>query len=180
LIDAGDDQGNAIDTRVPALFLQSSEYEPQKWDYFVHHYNDITQQERDSKMVYTLTNGSYYVGLYPPSDAKPLGIWYPRAGTLGGCAGHNAMITIYPFESDWSYVQNITGDDSWASSNMRQYFEKMERCEYLTNTVVGHGFDGWLPTSLNPLTLAVEDQKLLSLIIGAATAMGKVRELSTA
>ncbi|KAI6896883.1 GMC oxidoreductase, partial [Hortaea werneckii] len=173
LIDAGSDSGNDVTPQVPAMQLQSTEYEPQKWDYFVHHYADIERQERDSKMVYRRDNGSLYVGLNPPAEATPLGILYPRAGTLGGCSAHNAMITIYPYEDDWKYLQTLTGDDSWAPDNMRSYFEQLEKCEYLPNTVVGHGFGGWLKTSLTSLSLVVEDQKLLSLILSAATAMGK-------
>ncbi len=57
---------------------------------------------------------------------------------------------------------------------MRTYFEKLERCRYLPNSVVGHGFNGWLGTALTSLTLVVEDQKLLSLILAAATAFGEV------
>jgi len=56
-----------------------------------------------------------------------LGILYPRAGTLGGCGSHNALITIYPHDSDWDNIASLTGDDSWSASKMRTYFEKMER-----------------------------------------------------
>lgn len=94
LIDAGDDQGNATEQMVPAMQLQSTEYTPMKWDYYVQHYADTTRQERDSKMVWKTADGGQYVGKYPPAGAEPLGILYPRAGTLGGCAAHNAMITI--------------------------------------------------------------------------------------
>lgn len=174
LIEAGDDQGEAFDTMVPARQLQSVEYTPTKWDYFVSHYADQQRQERDSKMVWNTTSGELYTGKNPPEGAEPLGILYPRAGTLGGCSSHNAMITIYPFEKDWSDLQTITGDDSWAPDNMRTYFEKLERNEYTLPGTAGHGFNGWLHTSLTSLLLVVEDQKLLSLIISAATAMGKV------
>ncbi|KAK4501882.1 hypothetical protein PRZ48_007691 [Zasmidium cellare] len=173
LIDAGDDQGDSVAQMVPAMQLQSVEYEPQKWDYFVNHYSNLTRQERDSKMVYNQTNGELYTGKNPPQGAEPLGILYPRAGTLGGCAAHNAMITVYPHESDWKNLQTITGDDTWAPDNMRTYFEKLERNEYALEGTEGHGFDGWLQTSLTSLTLVVEDQKLLTLILSAATAMGK-------
>ncbi|KAH9845359.1 Glucose-methanol-choline (GMC) oxidoreductase [Teratosphaeria destructans] len=173
IIEAGDDQGNENITSVPAMHLQSTEYDKQKWDYFVHHYADLERQKRDSKMVYQRSNGSYYVGLYPPNDATPLGVLYPRSGTLGGCAAHNAMITMYPYENDWKYLQKLTGDDSWAPDHMRTYFQKLEKSEYLPNSIVGHGFDGWLPVSLTSLTLVLEDFKLLSLIISAATAMGQ-------
>ena len=56
---------------------------------------------------------------------------------------------------------------------MRQYFERLERNRYLPNGIVGHGFNGWLETSLTDLDLVVEDRKLLSLVVAAATAMGK-------
>jgi choline dehydrogenase len=158
--------------------LQSTEYEPQAWDYFVDHYADLERQKRDSKMVYRKSDGEKYVGLSPPSDAEPLGVLYPRAGTLGGCSTHNAMISVYPFDNDWKYIQELTGDDSWEPSKMRNYFKKLEKNEYLPNSVIGHGFGGWLKTSLTSLSLVVEDQKLLSLIISAATAQGKVCCLS--
>jgi choline dehydrogenase len=174
IIEAGDDQGDSVEQMVPAMQLQSTEYTPMKWDYFVQHYDDLTRQEKDSKMVYQNPNGSYYVGLSPPASAEPLGILYPRSGTLGGCTAHNAMVTIYPFESDWTYLQTLTGNDSWAPDHMRTYFEKLERCRYLPNSVVGHGFDGWLTTFLTPLTLVLEDLKVISLVLSAASAMGKV------
>ena len=56
---------------------------------------------------------------------------------------------------------------------MRKYFERLERNRYLPSSLTGHGYDGWLTTSLTQLTLILEDQKLLSLVIAAATAAGK-------
>ncbi|OBR15114.1 Choline dehydrogenase [Colletotrichum higginsianum IMI 349063] len=56
---------------------------------------------------------------------------------------------------------------------MRSYFQKLERNMYLPSSIVGHGYSGWLGTSLTSLSLVVEDQKLLSLIVAAASAMGK-------
>lgn len=153
--------------------MQSTEYAPMRWDYFVNHYSDETRQEEDSKMVWETPSDDHYVGTSPPAGSTPLGIWYPRTGTLGGCAAHNAMITIYPHESDWNNIANITGDSSWEAANMRKYFERLERCRYLENSVVGHGFNGWFETSVTELSLAIEDTKLLSLIIAAGTAMGQ-------
>lgn len=178
LIDAGDDQGNSIKQQVPGLQLQSTQDPAQRWDYFVHHYADYTRQEKDSKFVWRTPDGGTLsnipgVNTTPPAGSTPLGILYPRAGTLGGCAGHNAMITIYPHKSDWANIASITGDSSWAPDNMRGYFERLERNRYLPNGIVGHGFDGWLETSLTDLDLVVEDRKLLSLVVAAATAMGK-------
>ncbi|ENH62839.1 Choline dehydrogenase [Fusarium oxysporum f. sp. cubense race 1] len=173
LIDAGGDSGDDWVEKVPALHLMSTEFEDTRWNYFVNHYPDAEQQNKDSKMVYQKTDGSYYVGLTPPKDAKPLGVLYPRAGTLGGCTRHNALITIAAHDSDWSYIASLTGDDSWNPDNMRSYFEKLEKNMYLPSSIIGHGFNGWLGTSLTSLSLVVEDQKLLSLIISAASAMGK-------
>lgn len=174
LVEAGGDAGNDVATKVPAMMLQSTEHEPQAWDYFVHHYNDLERQKKDSKMSYRQSDGELYTGLSPPQDASPLGVLYPRAGTLGGCSAHNAMISVYPFDDDWSYIQDITGDSSWAPKKMRKYFRKLERCRYLPSSIIGHGFSGWLTTSLTSLHLVVEDQKLLSLILAGASAMGKV------
>ncbi|KAJ5711141.1 CAZyme family AA3 [Penicillium malachiteum] len=173
LLDAGDDQGNATRQMIPALQLQSTEYTPMKWDYFVNHYSNLTRQEEDSKMTYRTPSGDLHVGSNPPNGSEPLGILYPRAGTLGGCSAHNAMITIYPYENDWENLASLTGNESWSAANMRGYFEKLERNRYLPSSIVGHGFDGWLTTSLTDLRLVIEDQKLLSLILAGATAAGQ-------
>ncbi|KAJ5138873.1 CAZyme family AA3 [Penicillium bovifimosum] len=173
LIDAGDDQGNATQQMVPALQLQSTEYEPMRWDYYVNHYQNLSRQEQDSKMTYRKPDGELHVGSNAPNGSEPLGILYPRAGTLGGCSAHNAMITIYPYENDWDQLAGLTGNDSWSAKNMRNYFKKLERNRYAPSSLIGHGFDGWLTTSLTDLRLVIEDQKLLSLILAGATAAGK-------
>ncbi|KAK9412992.1 putative Glucose-methanol-choline oxidoreductase N-terminal domain-containing protein [Seiridium unicorne] len=173
LIDAGGDSGDALTESLPALHLMSTEFEDTRWNYFVNHYADMEQQVKDSKMTYEQPDGSFYVGLDPPTDAEPLGVWYPRAGTLGGCSRHNALITIGAHDSDWNYIASLTGDESWEAENMRGYFQTLEQNAYLPSSVVGHGFNGWLTTSLTSLSLVVEDQKLLSLIIASASAMGK-------
>jgi choline dehydrogenase-like flavoprotein len=43
------------------------------------------------------------------------GIFYPRAGTLGGCTAHNAMIFVYPHNADWDYIAGLTGDPTWSA-----------------------------------------------------------------
>lgn len=173
LVDAGGDSGDDLMETLPALHLFSTEFEDTKWDYFVNHYSDLDRQARDSKMTYELPDGSHYVGLDPPEGASPLGVWYPRAGTLGGCSRHNALISINAHDSDWTYISDLTQDDTWSPDNMRSYFQKIEKNEYLPSSIVGHGFSGWLTTSLTSLSLVVEDQKLLSLILAAATAVGQ-------
>ncbi|GKT60189.1 choline dehydrogenase [Colletotrichum tofieldiae] len=173
LIEAGDDQGDSVPYQVPALSLQSTEYEPMKWDYFVQHLSDPEEQKKDSKMTYRLPSGELYVGLSPPTGAEPLGVLYPRAGTLGGCGSHNALITVYPHKSDWDGIASLTGDSTWSASNMRKYFQRLENAEYLPNGVIGHGFSGWLTTSVTDLGLVIQDIKLLTVILSAASAMGK-------
>ncbi|KAH6962737.1 hypothetical protein DER45DRAFT_601372 [Fusarium avenaceum] len=173
LIDAGGDSGDDWVEKVPALNLLSTEFEDTRWNFYVNHYSDLNQQKRDSKMTYKKPDGSLYVGLDPPKDAKPLGVLYPRAGTLGGCTRHNALITVAAHDSDWASIAALTGDDSWSPKNMQSYFKKLEKNMYLPSSIIGHGFKGWLGTSLTSLTLVVEDLKFLSLVISAATATGK-------
>ncbi|KAH8895594.1 GMC oxidoreductase [Thozetella sp. PMI_491] len=173
LIDAGEDQGDSIPYQVPALSLQASEYGPMSWDYYVQHFSNLTIQKRDSKMTYDTPAGDKYIGLNPPAGSIPRGILYPRAAALGGCSAHNALITVYPHQSDWDGIADLTGDSSWVSTNMRKYFQRLENCTYLPNSVVGHGFSGWLTTSLTSLTLVVEDSKLLKIVLNAVVSMGQ-------
>jgi choline dehydrogenase len=133
LLEAGSDTENAHYT-VPAFHGLSTENPDLQWNYFVRHYANDDRQNKDTKR-----------------DKEGKGIWYPRAGTLGGCTAHNAMITVYPHESDWDGIARVTGDDSWSSDKMRKYFQRLERCQYKYQTwdlLTGgeHGFDGWLST----------------------------------
>jgi choline dehydrogenase len=173
LLEAGDDQTNTTQYNVPALHSVAVEYEPMRWDYFVKHFDNEDEMRKDTKLTYELADGSRYTGPSPPEGAKPLGILYPRVGSLGGCSSHNALITVYPFESDWENLQRITGDASWAPGNMRKYYQRLERSRYLPNSVAGHGFTGWLETSLTDLTLIVQDLKIISLVLAAGAGLGQ-------
>ena len=161
LIDAGGDSGITYTESIPAMHLFSSEFVDSRWNFFVNHYSNLQRQKKDSKMTYRTLNGDYYVGLDPPDGAEPLGILYPRAGALGGCSRHNALITIKAHDSDWDFIANLTGDNSWRSNNMSNYFERIERNNYLPSSVIGHGYTGWLWTELTSLSLVVEDSKYL-------------------
>ena len=92
---------------------------------YVNHYPDLDRAKRDPKYVYDIGNNQEYVGLHPPDGATPKGILYPRAGVLGGCVSHNALIWILPHRSDWEHIANITGDASWRADAMEQYIEKV-------------------------------------------------------
>src|SRR5262245_57887634 len=159
LLEAGSDQAGRPSYQVPVFHGIATEDKTMKWDYFVKHYTDEARQSLDSKF-----------------DVAHKGIWYPRAGTLGGCTAHNAMITVYPHNSDWDEIARLTGDPSWDSDHMRKYFEKLERCEYVTPpgesapNPTRHGYNGWLTTSKADPKLAVTDPQLLKTIASAALA----------
>jgi choline dehydrogenase-like flavoprotein len=126
------------DYDVPAFHAFASENTAMKWDYYVRHYDDDDEQRRD-----------------PNYDKVRKGVLYPRAGTLGGCTAHNAMILVYPHNADWNYIADLTGDRTWEAARMRRYFEKLERCRHrpfyrflswLGINPTRHGWDGWLST----------------------------------
>jgi choline dehydrogenase len=156
LLEAGGDPGERPTYRVPAFHGMATEDPAMRWDYFVQHYTDPARQRQDSKY-----------------DADHGGVWYPRAGALGGCTAHNAMITVYPHNSDWDAIARLTGDDSWRAEAMREYFERLERCEYADKPPgpARHGFDGWLSTSKADPKLALPDLELLKEVATAALAV---------
>jgi choline dehydrogenase len=145
LLDAGGDTNN-LSYAVPAYNGLATEDQHFRWDYFVRHYTNEEQQRRDPKFV-----------------DRENGILYPRAGGIGGCTQHNAMITIYPSNSDWDKIAEITGDDSWKADAMRSYFEKVERCQYLDQARIlagRHGSSGWLATEKPDTTGTLPDWQL--------------------
>ncbi|RDA95884.1 hypothetical protein CP533_5185 [Ophiocordyceps camponoti-saundersi (nom. inval.)] len=173
VVEAGEDLTNTYEFMTPGLSLKASEFPPMTWEFFVNHYPTLELQRRDTKMTYVTPSGQRYVGLNPPPGSRPLGVLYPRAGTFGGCTGHNALVTVYPEESDWDTVAQITGDQSWTAPRMRKYFENLERCRYHPHTPVGHGFHGWLTTSVASVLFFLQDPKLLAMLHGAASALGQ-------
>ncbi|KAJ5310601.1 uncharacterized protein N7443_003062 [Penicillium atrosanguineum] len=172
LIEAGDDQGLNANYTVPAYSAKASEDEGLAWNFFVHHYADEQRQALDYKTTYTTPDGEEYTGLNPPEGSIMKGTLYPRTGTLGGCTAHNALITVYPHESDFEYISTLTGDGSWSPENMRKYFERLENNNYLLPLIPGHGYDGWLSDEEAPLDLVLEDPQLLSMVLGGAFALG--------
>ena len=154
LIEAGEDkEPDSYLYQVPCFHPQSSEDPEMSWNFFVHHYEK--DEGRDEKYV------------------KDKGIFYPRAGTLGGCTAHNAMITIVPHDSDWEAIADLTGDDSWRADNMWQYFQRVERCLYRDppepggNNPTGHGFKGWLGVSRVDPMIAVGDMQIAETLLGS-------------
>ena len=165
---------------VPIFHGLATEFSECQWDYFVRHYGSDERQAKDTKKVKV--------------DGKDT-IWYPRAGTLGGCTAHNAMITVTPQDCDWDYIAKLTGDQSWKAENMHQYFARLENCTYvprpgsvrhLVRSVfwsiialfkghkdwrtwrTGHGYEGWLTTSEADPRLVIKDKRLVYLLTKAA------------
>ena len=126
------------DYDVPAFHAFACENPAMRWDFFVRHYADEEQQRER------------------PEATGRTGVLYPRAGTLGGCTAHNAMIFMPPHDADWDDIAAITGDASGAPRDMRRYFQRLEdcrhrpavarRCRTLGIDTTGHGWDGWLRT----------------------------------
>ncbi|KAK7432954.1 hypothetical protein QQZ08_000425 [Neonectria magnoliae] len=176
LIDAGDDQGKSLNYTVPAYSARASEDDAMAWNFFVRHYADDERQARDYKTTYETPDGGQYTGLNPPKGSKIKGTLYPRTATLGGCTAHNALIAVYPYRSDFEYIAALTGDSSWSADNMRKYFVRLEDNNHLLPGQPGHGYNGWLSTENAPISIALGDPQLLSLVLGGAFALGNLTD----
>jgi choline dehydrogenase len=137
LIEAGSEY-SGLTVEVPGFHGKSTEDTNIRWDFWVRHYEDQAQQARDTK---------YYKDYTYPGHSKAEavdGVLYPRCSTIGGCTVHNAMITVYPHNADWEGLRAITEDDSWAPDRMREYFERLERCDYAPHAdpAARHGNSG--------------------------------------
>ena len=153
LFEAGGEDADDISS-VPFFTGATTEDSRIRWDYFVRHYANNDQQRRDTK----------YLG-----DKD--GIWYPRVGSLGGCTIHTFMVDIYPSDSDWDHIADITGDNSWRANRMRRYYERLEQCRYVqpeANNPSRHGFNGWQPTEMADPSVYNSDSKVATIIQAAA------------
>ena len=181
LIEAGGDAhdltgGDAIDRHpsrlpddydVPAFHSLASENDGLSWSFFVRHQADAAVDQRDPKYVAR------------PAGGGPGGFLYPRAGTLGGCTAHNAMIFVYPHNADWDHIARLTRDESWSASSMRRYFERLEACRHrpihrwlarLGVNPTRHGWRGWLPVETAIPAEALTDRHLRRVVIEAGLA----------
>lgn len=146
-------------SQVPLLHPQSTEDSAISWEFMVRHYASDERAKKDPK-------------------ADPDGrVFYPRAGVLGGCTIHNAMITVCGDNDEWNRIAQLTGDDSWTGARMRTYFERLEQCGYLKRpstldeNPALHGFDGWLRTSFPDLSVLQGDLQLQNVILSALHAL---------
>jgi choline dehydrogenase len=171
LIEAGNDYGEGLNYQVPAFAGAAGEDPAMSWAYYIKHYSEPARQAEDPKAV--------MIGGQPR-------VYYPRAGTLGGCTSHNQLFASYPYDEDWDYIASVTGDSSWSADNMRRYFTLLENCAYLPAGTPGHGFDGWFTTSLvDPISLFgdlenniggvfKDGAKALKCVLSAAIALGEI------
>lgn len=113
LVEAGDDQGDNLNSEIPMFFPFAYTDTSMRWDFFVRNYEDESRTLRNNHLTWLRADGSYYVGTDPPVDATLLGIYYPRGGTLGGSSAVNAMGAVLPSDSDWQNVADLTGDVTW-------------------------------------------------------------------
>jgi len=158
LIEAGGDP-DSFARKVPALHAASVEEPDLRWDFWARTYSNFNLQ-RDNER-------------FDPSED---GVLYPRAGALGGCTAHNALVLICPHESDWDAIAHETGDPTFRATEMRKYFERLEKCEYApAGGSSRHGDHGWLPTSIASPLLAAKDGQLLSIIEAAAEEAADLR-----
>jgi choline dehydrogenase len=185
LIEAGGDlcetDAGRLMYEVPVFHGLCTEDKTCSWDFYVHHYSDPAQAARDTKFV---------------KDKG--GVWYPRAGTLGGCTAHNAMITVTPQAIDWDDIARLTGDWTWTARNMAKYFARLETCGYVPRpgsilylikgilwSIIalvrrdpdwrdwrhGHGFEGWLHTAEADPLMLLKDRVLTRLVLNAVKAV---------
>jgi choline dehydrogenase len=153
------------DYDVPAFHGFASENEAMRWNFFVRHYASNAMQERDPK----------YRRDYRGVPVN--GILYPRAGTLGGCTAHNAMILVYPHNADWNGIARLTGDPSWNADAMRNYFTRLEDCRHrpLQRVLAAaginpsrHGWRGWLQVETAIPNVALGDFGLVRVLLDSA------------
>jgi len=114
LIEAGDDQGANLNEQV-GLWGGLAMNDPQmRWDFFVKYHSDEATQKKFNYLTWRQPDGQFWVGkTNPPAGSKLLGVYYPRAGTLGGCSTHNGMASTLGSNSDWDVIASLTGDKSW-------------------------------------------------------------------
>ncbi len=186
------------DYQVPVFHAISSENNAMKWNYFIDHYSETQQQIKDPKYKEDWTQeqqgpsnpiigGATRPDIATGNTQLAKGILYPRAGTLGGCTSHNAMITVYPHNDDWDYIESLTGDPSWNHRNMRKYFQSIENCHHrpiwrwlskIGFNPTQHGFKGWLHTEAAlPIKALAADRALIDTVIDSVfVALDKVAQ----
>jgi choline dehydrogenase len=108
LIEAGADDGDNPEVAEIQYFISASNDPNMRWDFWVKHSEDPARELKFEHMTWRRKDGTFYVGNKPPAGATQLGIWYPRTGTLGGCAMHNGGVASLPADDDWNIIVRIS------------------------------------------------------------------------
>ncbi|QXQ08013.1 GMC family oxidoreductase [Sphingosinicellaceae bacterium] len=171
VLEAGGDPRSTPEARddydVPGFHAKASENAVTAWNFRVAHYANPERAARD-----------------PKCGAR--GVLYPRAGTLGGCTAHNAMIIMPPPPGDWDAVAELTGDPSWSGANMRKYWQRIEACHHrpvrrwlarLTGRdASAHGWRGWLGVETAMPADVLRDRTMMgTMLVSAMAAVGRRR-----
>jgi len=146
LIEAGGDEAENPTYSELQWFNEAANDELTRWDFWVKHSEDPERELKFEHYTWDTGDGTFYVGTNPPEGAKPLGIQYPRAAVLGGCAMHNAGVCSFPQDEDWNIIVNKTGDTSWEANKMRKYWKEIENNDYMPAGDPAHGYTGYLST----------------------------------
>ena len=149
---------------VPAFHALASEEPMFCWNQRVSHFDDAVAAGHDPKA----SNGE---------------VLYPRAGALGGCTAHNAMIFLVPPDEEWDQLAHETGDEGWSAAAMKVHRKRVERCRHrfvyrllalIGIDPTGHGWNGWLPVEKAVPVRALSDGALIrSLFRSALVELGR-------
>jgi choline dehydrogenase len=163
LFEAGGDDGDVLE-QIPFFAAFTNDDPRIQWNYFVRHWADTARQRQDTKFV-----------------TAQDGVWYPRAGTLGGCTVHSFLIEIYPSSSDFDSIADLTGDSSWSATNMHKYFQRFEAARYgegftrrprLAANASSHGRSGWQTSEIPDPSFMPKDPKYLAVMQSAVQEIG--------
>lgn len=173
---------------VPAAHGLAADDPAINWGFFVQRYGDKFKKydEGNTKHIAKRENG--YGG----------GIYYPRGSALGGSTTMNALIHLYPDESDWQNIMDLTGDGSWNPQDMLKHFKNIHHLT-TSNPVknVQNGFfsflsdliksvsgeekaKAWLPLRQPDLQLIpklLNDKTVRNFIEAAAKEAGRTNEI---
>ena len=96
---------------------------------------------------------------------------YPRAGTLGGCTAHNAMILVCPHDADWDDDRRahrrcvLVAPPACAATSAGSRTAATVRSSAALGDFgidrTGHGWDGWLQTEKALPRGAFRDRELM-------------------
>jgi len=116
LLEAGGTEEPIGYTDIPALHGKATDDPAINWGFFVQRYSEKMQK-------YDLMNTKY---VKKQNNGYGGGVYYPRGTGLGGSTQMNALIHLYPDESDWQGIANATGDKSWNPDIMYSHYQNLQ------------------------------------------------------